>query len=60
MTTFAENIIVSSVTDGAEISKPDAFEYQNVQEKEYDFDSHIHLIMKALDYEQAQIQAIRS
>ena len=59
MNTFAEKIIVSAVTDGTEATQADAFEYQNAQEKEYDFDSHIHLITKALDYEQAQIQANR-
>ena len=58
MTTFAEKTVVSPVQDTAERPQPDTFNYQDQKSLEFDFDSHFHLILKALDFEQAQLQVV--
>ena len=51
MTTFAEKAVVRSVSDTKETTQADAYEYTQPKEKEWDFESHIHLILKVLDFE---------
>lgn len=60
MTTFAEKAVISSVPDTKEASQADAYEYTQTKEKEWDFESHIHLILKALDFERPQLKLAES
>lgn len=60
MTTFAEKTTVSPANDSVVRPQPDAYIYQDEEKTEFDFDSHFHLVLKALDFEQAQLQAARN